>query len=35
MHLRKSIPTLKVTHLTVDTCNDDKDQWFIIGEEKR
>ena len=33
--LKKKYPTLKVTHLTVDTCDDDMDQWFIVGEEKR
>ena len=33
--LKKKYPTLKVTHLTVDTCHDESDRWFIIGEEKR
>ncbi len=33
--LKKKYPTLKVTHLTVDTCHDETDSWFIIGEEKR
>jgi hypothetical protein len=33
--LKKKYPMLKVTHLTVDTCHDESDRWFIIGEEKR
>jgi predicted kinase len=33
--LKKKYPNLKITHLTVDTCHDAKDQWFIVGEEKR
>jgi uncharacterized protein len=33
--LKKKYPTLKVTHLTVDTCHDEMDRWFVIGEEKR
>jgi uncharacterized protein len=33
--LKKKLPTLKVTHLTVDTCHDEMDRWFVIGEEKR
>ena len=33
--LKEKHPSLKVTHLTVDTCHDTKDQWSIIGEEKR
>ncbi len=33
--IKKKYPTLKVTHLTVDTCHDEMDRWFIIGEEKR
>jgi hypothetical protein len=31
--LKKSTQT-QVTHLTVDTCHDDKDCWFVIGMEK-
>jgi uncharacterized protein len=34
-NLKKLYPTLKVTHLTVDTCHDETDKWFVIGEEKR
>ncbi len=33
--LKKKYPTLKVTHLTVDTCHDEIDQWFVVGMEKR
>lgn len=33
--LKKKYPTLKVTHLTVDTCCDETDQWFVVGMEKR
>jgi predicted kinase len=33
--IKKKYPTLKVIHLTVDTCHDEMDRWFIIGEEKR
>jgi predicted kinase len=33
--LKKKYPTLKVTHLTVDTCHDETDKWLVIGMEKR
>ncbi len=33
--LKKRNPTLKVTHLTVDTCRDETDQWYVIGMEKK
>ncbi len=33
--LKKKYPTLKVTHLTVDTCRDETDQWFVIGMDKK
>jgi predicted kinase len=33
--IKEKYPTLKITHLTVDTCHDEKNQWFIVGEEKR
>ena len=33
--LKKKYPTLKVTHLTVDTCRDETEQWFVVGMEKR
>jgi predicted kinase len=33
--IKKQNPTLKVTHLTVDTCRDETDQWYVIGVEER
>lgn len=33
--LKKKYPTLKVTHLTVDTCLDETDKWLVVGMEKR
>ncbi len=33
--IKKKYPNLKITHFTVDTCHDEKEAWFIIGEEKR
>jgi predicted kinase len=33
--LKKKYPKLKVTHLTVDTCHDEKDLWFVVGMDKR
>jgi uncharacterized protein len=33
--IKKKYPTLKITHLTVDTCHDEMNQWFITGEHKR
>jgi predicted kinase len=33
--LKKKYPTLKITHLTVDTCHDEKNQWFVVGINKR
>ncbi len=33
--LKKKYPNLKITHLTVDTCHNEKEKWFIIAEEKR
>ena len=33
--LKKAYPTLKVTHLTVDTCHDAPQDWYVIGMEKR
>jgi predicted kinase len=32
---RKRNPTLKIWHLTVDTCSDNSADWYIIGMEKR
>ena len=33
--LKKKYPALKVTHLTVDTCHDETDRWYVVGMEKR
>lgn len=33
--LKKTYPTLKATHLNVDTCRDETDQWFVVGMDKR
>jgi hypothetical protein len=33
--LKKKYPTLKVTHLTVDTCHDETGEWLVVGMEKR
>lgn len=33
--LKKKYPTLKVTHLTVNTCLDETDKWLVVGMEKR
>jgi uncharacterized protein len=33
--LKIKYPTLKVTHLTVDTCRDPTDQWYVISIDKR
>jgi predicted kinase len=33
--LKKKHPNLKIVHLTVDTCHNERDKWFIIGEDKR
>jgi len=33
--LKKIYPQLKVMHLTVDTCHDSPDDWYIIGIENR
>ena len=32
--LKKLYPTLNVVHLTVDTCRDETDRWFVTGIEK-
>lgn len=32
--IKEKHPKLKVVHLTVDTCHDQMDKWFIIDEEK-
>jgi len=33
--LKALYPKLKVVHLTVDTCHDSPEAWYIIGMEKR
>ena len=33
--LKKKYPTLKVTHLTVDTCHDETERWHVVGMEKK
>lgn len=33
--LKKLYPTLKVLHLTVDTCRDNAEDWYIIGMDKK
>jgi uncharacterized protein len=33
--LKKKYPTIRVTHLTVDTCRDETDQWFVVNIDKR
>jgi uncharacterized protein len=33
--LKKSYPTLKILHLTVDSCRDNAEDWYVIGVDKR
>ena len=33
--LKKKYPSLKIMHLTVDTCQDETDRWYVVGVEKR
>ncbi len=33
--LKKRYPTLKILHLTVDTCHDNSEDWQVIGMEKK
>ena len=33
--LKKKYPNLKVLHLTVDTCHDNADDWYVTGMEKK
>jgi predicted kinase len=33
--LRKRYPRLQITHLTIDTCHDSPEDWYVIGVEKR
>jgi predicted kinase len=32
--LKKRYPRLQIVHLTVDTCHDSPDNWYVIGLEK-
>jgi predicted kinase len=34
-YLKKLYPRLKIVHLTVDTCRDSSEDWYVIGMEKR
>ncbi|MCJ7561070.1 ATP-binding protein [Candidatus Bathyarchaeota archaeon] len=33
--LKKMYPRLQIMHLTVDTCHDSSEDWYVIGMEKR
>jgi predicted kinase len=33
--LKKRYPPLNIVHLTIDTCRDPPEDWYIIGAEKR
>ena len=33
--LKETFPNLRVTHLIVDTCYDEKDHWYVEGMNKR
>jgi hypothetical protein len=33
--LKKLYPQLKIVHLTVDTCHDSPEDWYIVNMEKR
>ena len=33
--LKKLYPRLRIVHLTVDTCHDSPEDWYVIGMEKR
>ena len=33
--LKKKYPSIKVTHLIVDTCYDETDKWAVVGMDKR
>jgi predicted kinase len=33
--LKKKYPALKIMHLTVDTCRDETDKWYVVGVEKK
>jgi predicted kinase len=33
--LKKMYPRLQIVHLTVDTCHDSPEDWYVVGMEKR
>jgi hypothetical protein len=33
--LKNKFPNLKIVHITVDTCYNEREKWLIVGEEKR
>lgn len=33
--LKQKYPSLKIVHLTVDTCYDETDRWYVVAVEKR
>ncbi len=33
--IKKMYPALKIIHLTVDTCHDNAEDWYVIGMEKK
>ncbi len=33
--LKKRYPQLKIVHLTVDTCHDSPEDWYVVGLDKR
>jgi hypothetical protein len=33
--LKKLYPKLRIVHLTVDTCHDAPEDWYIVGMEKK
>ena len=33
--IKKKYPTLKILHLTVDTCHDNPKDWYVIGIQKK
>ena len=33
--IKKTYPTIKILHITVDTCHDNAKDWYIIGMQKK
>ena len=33
--IKKNYPTLKILHLTVDTCHDNAGDWYVIGMDRK